>query len=227
MIDISIGQIIFLLLFSGFISIDRLAGLNIMISRPVVVSGIIGIFFGDIYGALLIGLIFEFIGMLEVPVGSTIAHDDTFGGYVGSVALILGYIKLDAVNLLAAILLISLLMYPVTLSDRWFRWINGYLVHKSIIKNKIGNENKLIFMGVFLSFIRGIVIYNIALIILLLLMSAVNIINLDFISLYDPIIALTIIATFMGGYLIRFLIINKLYKVILLILGAIAGWVII
>ena len=43
--EISIGQIIFLIFFSGFISIDRLAGLNIMISRPIVVSGIIGMWF--------------------------------------------------------------------------------------------------------------------------------------------------------------------------------------
>ena len=50
MIDISLQQIIFLILFSGFISVDRLAGLNIMLSRPIVVSGIIGIVFGDIYG---------------------------------------------------------------------------------------------------------------------------------------------------------------------------------
>ena len=87
MIDISLQQIIFLILFSGFISVDRLAGLNIMLSRPIVVSGIIGIVFGDIYAALMMGLIFEFIGMLEVPVGTTITHDDTFGGYASSLAM--------------------------------------------------------------------------------------------------------------------------------------------
>lgn len=222
--EISIGQIIFLIFFSGFISIDRLAGLNIMISRPIVVSGIIGMVLGGIYEALLVGLIFEFIGMLEVPVGTTIAHDDSFGGYAGAVAVILGFIKPDAVNILAAILIISILMYPVTLSDKWFREINRYFVKRSIAKNKTGNENKLISLGIFLAFIRGVIVYNAGLIIVLLLMNVISSIELDFTNLYEPIIALTIIATFMGGYLLRFLIINRLYKVILLGLGMAFGW---
>ncbi len=222
--EISIWQIIFLIIFSGFISIDRLAGLNIMISRPIIVSGIIGIVFNNIYAALMIGLIFEFIGMLEVPVGTTIAHDDTFGGYAGASAVLLGYINPDAVNILAAIFIISLLMYPVTLSDKGFREINRYLVKKSVINNKTGNENRLISLGIFLAFIRGVVVYNAGLIIVLVFMSIINTIELHFTNLYKPVVALTIIATFMSGYLLRFLIINRLYKVLLLALGVAAGW---
>lgn len=222
--EISIWQIIFLIIFSGFISIDRLAGLNIMISRPIIVSGIIGIVFNDIYAALMIGLIFEFIGMLEVPVGTTIAHDDTFGGYAGASAVLLGYINSDAVNILAAIFIISILMYPVTLSDKGFREINRYLVKKSVINNKTGNENKLVALGIFLAFIRGVIVYNAALIIILVFMSIISNIEHHFTNLYKPVIALTIIATFMSGYLLRFLIINRLYKVLLLALGMVAGW---
>lgn len=222
--EISIWQIIFLIFFSGFISIDRLAGLNIMISRPIIVSGIIGIVFNDIYAALMIGLIFEFIGMLEVPVGTTIAHDDTFGGYAGASAVLLGYINSDAVNILAAIFIISILMYPVTLSDKGFREINRYLVKKSVINNKTGNENKLVALGIFLAFIRGVIVYNAALIIILVFMSIISNIEHHFTNLYKPVIALTIIATFMSGYLLRFLIINRLYKVLLLALGMAAGW---
>ena len=202
--EISIWQIIFLIIFSGFISIDRLAGLNIMISRPIIVSGI--------------------IGMLEVPVGTTIAHDDTFGGYAGASAVLLGYINPDAVNILAAIFIISLLMYPVTLSDKGFREINRYLVKKSVINNKTGNENRLISLGIFLAFIRGVVVYNAGLIIVLVFMSIISTIELHFTNLYKPVVALTIIATFMSGYLLRFLIINRLYKVLLLALGVAAGW---
>lgn len=222
--EISIWQIIFLIIFSGFISIDRLAGLNIMISRPIIVSGIIGIVFNDIYAALMIGLIFEFIGMLEVPVGTTIAHDDTFGGYAGVSAVLLGYINSDAVNILAAIFIISILMYPVTLSDKGFREINRYLVKKSVINNKTGNENRLVALGIFLAFIRGVIVYNAALIIILVFMSIISNIEHHFTNLYKPVIALTIIATFMSGYLLRFLIINRLYKVLLLALGMAAGW---
>lgn len=222
--DISIYQIIFLFFFSGFISIDRLAGLNIMLSRPIIVSGIIGIVFNDIYIALMIGLIFEFIGMLEVPVGTTITHDDTFGGYASSLAMVLGIINLDAINILAAILITSLLMYPVTYSDKVFRNINRYLVNKSIMKDIRNNENKLIALGIILAFLRGVIVYNIGLFIIYLFMKYFSLIKLDISNLYDPLLALTLIATFMGGYLLRFLIINRLHKVILLCLGLLAGW---
>lgn len=222
--EIYIWQIIFLIIFSGFISIDRFAGLNIMISRPIIVAGIIGIVFNNIYAALMIGLIFEFIGMLEVPVGTIIAHDDTFGGYAGASAVLLGYVNSDAVNILAAIFIISLLMYPVTLSDKWFREINRYLVNKSVVNNQTGNENKLIVLGIFLAFIRGVVVYNAALIIVLVFMRIMSNIELHFTNLYEPVVALSIIATFMSGYLLRYLIINRLYKVLLLALGVAAGW---
>ena len=222
--EIYIWQIIFLIIFSGFISIDRFAGLNIMISRPIIVAGIIGIVFNNIYAALMIGLIFEFIGMLEVPVGTIIAHDDTFGGYAGASAVLLGYVNSDAVNILAAIFIISLLMYPVTLSDKWFREINRYLVNKSVVNNQTGNESRLIVLGIFLAFIRGVVVYNAALIIVLVFMRIMSNIELHFTNLYEPVVALSIIATFMSGYLLRYLIINRLYKVLLLALGVAAGW---
>lgn len=222
--EISVWQVVFLIFFSGFISIDRLAGLNIMISRPIIVSGIIGIVLGDISAALMIGLIFEFIGMLEVPVGTTIAHDDSFGGYAGAVAVLFGYVRPDAINILAAIFIISILMYPVTLSDKGFRDINRYFVKKSIVNNKTGNENKLIALGIFLAFIRGVIVYNTGLIIVLVFMSIIGSIELHFTNLYAPVVALTIIATFMAGYLLRFLIINRLYKVLLLALGMAVGW---
>lgn len=224
MVEISFGQMLFLIIFSGFISIDRCAGLNVMISRPIVVSGIIGIVLGNVYAALMIGLIFEFIGMLEIPVGSTIVHDDTFGGYAGTIALLLGYVKYDAVNILAAIFIISLLMYPVTSSDRLFREINRYFVKKSIKNHESNNENKLILLGIFLAFIRGIIVYNAGLIIIFIFMNIISKIEVYFNNLYSPIVALTIIITFMSGYLLRFLIINKVSKIFLLALGIIVGW---
>lgn len=222
--EISVYQIVFLFFFSGFISVDRLAGLNIMLSRPIIVSGIIGIVFNDIYIALMIGLIFEFIGMLEVPVGTTITHDDTFGGYASSLAMALGIINLDAINILAAILITSLLMYPVTYSDKVFRNINRYLINKSIIKDIRNNENKLIVLGIILAFFRGVIVYNLGFFIIYLFMYYFNLIKLDISDLYNPLLALTLIATFMGGYLLRFLIIDKLHKVILLCLGLLVGW---
>lgn len=221
---ITFYQLIFLFFFSGFISIDRLAGLNIMLSRPIIVSGIIGIVFHNIESALMIGLIFEFIGMLEVPVGTTITHDDTFGGYASSLAMVLGIVSPDAINILAAILITSLLMYPVTYSDKAFRGINRYLVNKSIIKKIDNNENKLIVSGIVLAFLRGVIIYNLGFGIIYLFMKYFKLIKLDITNLYDPVLALILIAIFMGGYLLRFLTINRLHKIILLGLGLLVGW---
>lgn len=138
--------------------------------------------------------------------------------------MLFGYVNPDAVNILAAIFIISILMYPVTLSDKGFREINRYLVKKSVLKNQTGNENKLIALGIFLAFIRGVVVYNAGLIIVLVFMSIISNIELHFTNLYKPVVALTIIATFMAGYLLRFLIINRVYKVLLLALGVAAGW---
>ena len=65
MAEISLQQIIFLILFSGAISVDRLAGFNIMLSRPIIVSGVIGIVFGNIYAALMMGLILNLLVCLK------------------------------------------------------------------------------------------------------------------------------------------------------------------
>lgn len=224
---ISILQILFLIVFSGLISVDRLAGLNIMISRPIVVAGIIGLLFGNVYATLMMGIVFEFIGMLEVPVGTTITHDDSFGGYVGAVAIVFGFIKPDAVNILSSIFIISILMYPVTLSDRLYRKTNQYFIKSSIDKYKLKNENKLVALGIVLAFVRGIIVYNMGALFVLVFMYIVCNIEFNMEKMDTPTIALTIITVFMLGYLIRFLIISKIYKVILLILGITIGWYVI
>ena len=72
-----------------------------------------------------------------------------FGGYAGASAVLIGYVSPDAFNILTVIFIVSLLIYPVTLSDKWFREINRYLVQKSVVNNKAGNENELIALGIF------------------------------------------------------------------------------
>ncbi len=206
--ELSTFQIIFILIFSGLISVDRVAGLNIMISRPIVISGILGLVFGNLSASLMMGLVFEFIGLLEVPVGATITHDDSFGGYASSLAVLLGLIHMDAFSILVSIFIISILMYPVTYSDKLFRKLNNYIMQKNIQKHKYDNDN-LGFLVVY------IIIYFF------------NKLNFNSLNIDNPVIALTIIAAFMGGYIIRFLIINRLYQIIILALGILTGWVLI
>ena len=125
---------------------------------------------------------------------------------------------------MTVIFIVSLLIYPVTLSDKWFREINRYLVQKSVVNNKAGNENELIALGIFLAFVRGVIVYNAGLIIVLIFINIMNNFEIYFTDLYKPVVALIIIAAFMSGYLLRFLIINRIYKVLLLALGIAAGW---
>lgn len=200
-----------------------------MISRPIVASGIIGILFGNITYALMAGIVFEFIGMLEVPVGTTVTHDDTFGGYAASVLIASNAIPMSAISVLACIFVTSLIMYPVTESDKIYRKINKYLLDKNIKNNESGGESRLIFIGIIIAFVRGAVFYNAGLFAVLFLVKIIgNIENMENSALYDePVIALTIIAMFMGGYLLRFLTVNNIYKILLLTSGMIAGWFII
>lgn len=225
--ELSTFQIIFILIFSGLISVDRVAGLNIMISRPIVISGILGLVFGNLSASLMMGLVFEFIGLLEVPVGATITHDDSFGGYASSLAVLLGLIHMDAFSILVSIFIISILMYPVTYSDKLFRKLNNYIMQKNIQKHKYDNDNKLIMIGIWHSFVRGIIIYNLGFLVVYIIIYFFNKLNFNSLNIDNPVIALTIIAAFMGGYIIRFLIVNRLYQIIILALGILTGWVLI
>ncbi len=224
MAEITLTQFITTIILSGIISVDRVAGLNIMISRPVIVSGILGMLYGDIITALMMGLIFEFIGMLEVPVGTTITHDDTFGGYVSSLIILLGIINRDVFSILTTIFVISILMYPVTYSDKFFRSINNHIIRKNISTYEEVQENKLIILGISLAFLRGVLVYNAGFLVVFVIMKYFNSLIADIHIEGDSILALTVIAAFMFGYILRFLIVNRVYQVIILSLGLITGW---
>lgn len=224
MVSLSILQITLIVIFSGIISVDRLAGLNIMISRPLVVSVVIGVIANDIVTAFMFGLIFEFIGMLEVPVGTTVADDDTFGGYAGAFLAVIGIVPYNAINILATIFFISIVMYPVSYTDKLYRHFNSIFLKKGLKTYTEKTETKLIFLGFIFAFIRGVFVYNLGVVLVLLCVYLFKLIDFNSMSGYEPIIALTIIATFMGGYIIRFLSLNKYIKLLLLSLGFAIGW---
>ena len=222
--SLSLLQISLIVLFSGLISVDRLAGLNIMISRPLVVSGVIGIIAGDITTAFMFGLIFEFIGMQEVPVGTTVADDDTFGGYAGAFLAVFGIVPYNAISILATIFFISVVMYPVSYTDKLYRYINRIFLNKGLEKYKDSTENQLISLGFIFAFIRGLIVYNLGFLLVFVCVSLFNLIDFNSTPNYEPLIALTIIATFLGGYFMRFLVINNLMKFLLLSCGLAVGW---
>jgi mannose/fructose/N-acetylgalactosamine-specific phosphotransferase system component IIC len=57
---------------------DREYALQIQISRPVVVSAILGLILGNIHIALMIGVSLEIIGLYAPPVGGYLPYDENF-----------------------------------------------------------------------------------------------------------------------------------------------------
>lgn len=217
----SLWQIGGLFFLSGLASVDRLAGMNIMLSRPIVIAGIVGYMFGAPILCLMIGILFEFVGMVEVPVGTVVTHDDTFAGYAAALLAAIGAASFNAVSLLFCIFITVLTMYPVTLTDKYCRSFNRRL----ILKNRGGHgenfEGKLIFYGVAVAFFRGVFVYNAAAFMIWLCLYFIDKIHN---TEYSPYVSLTVIAMFMGGYLVRFLSVTNMLKLGLLGCGMVFGW---
>ncbi len=70
---------------AGLLSMDRLTAFNFMLSRPLVVSALIGAVGGNFLWCLVGGVFFELVGLLDLPVGTHIACEDTFGAFAYSV----------------------------------------------------------------------------------------------------------------------------------------------
>lgn len=217
----TVFQVLALALLSGLASLDRLAGMNIMLSRPFVVSGIIGCIFGNLGMCLFIGVLFELLGMLEVPVGTTVSNDDTFGGYATSLLVATGVVSHDAVSLLFCICVAVAMIYPVTLSDKYCRSFNRWLIVQSVKNHKSDFESRLISYGLVVSFLRGLIVYNSAVVIIWYILHFVdNIHN----TTYSPYLSFIFLMAFMGGYLVRFFFVKNFLKISLLTAGIAFGW---
>ncbi len=69
-------------MFAGLISVDRFAAFNLMLSRPIVVALILGLIFGNPDECFYIGLVFEAVGLIDVPFGTRIPpKEDSFGTF--------------------------------------------------------------------------------------------------------------------------------------------------
>ncbi len=76
-------------LLGGVLSLDRTAAFQFMVSRPIVVSTVIGLLFRDLTTGLLIGVMTELLWMGELPIGASLPPDETaFAIVVSSVTFI-------------------------------------------------------------------------------------------------------------------------------------------
>ncbi len=79
----------------GLLSLDRRAAFQFMLSQPLIAVTIVGLYFGDLQTAVLIGSVLQLLWMSCVMFGANVPHNDTlaaitiasaaflFGRYVG------------------------------------------------------------------------------------------------------------------------------------------------
>ncbi len=213
-------KFVFLFFLSGVASVDRNAALNLMISRPLIISSIIGLMFGQIFYCIAIGALFELIGLVDIPVGTHIPRDDTFAAYISSLLISLNRIN-TASDVLIAILLIILFIYPVTFTEKLLRKFNQMLFIRYKKRNHSGDIAPLIYRGILFSFARGVIVYNFVFLILVFLISQLqHLFELNG-NIYK---AIFLLITFCSGYLVRFLNFKSFFKYLALALGLFVGW---
>ena len=114
--------------------LDRIAALQIMISRPIVAAPLVGWLLGDVAVGLEIGLMVELLWQARLPVGAAIPPDDTQVSIAGTVlAVSLG--KLLGQSGLEYQLLCLLIALPFgkfgQFFDRFARQYNGRKIAQS------------------------------------------------------------------------------------------------
>jgi PTS system mannose-specific IIC component len=192
---------------------DRSTAFNFVLSRPIVVSSIIGLLSGNLEWCLMGGVFFELIGIMDLPVGTRIPSDDTFGAFAYSVIVSFSS-AFDLTSALCLIIVAFVIMFPVTYSFYLLRWVNALFQRRY---PEI--EGRLILVGQIFSFTRGILFYAIG---TLLCYSIYSLFNILFPPL--PEFVLIVFLAAICGYFISFFNIPILEKLTLLIMGGVISW---
>ncbi|PLX69683.1 MAG: hypothetical protein C0603_01765 [Denitrovibrio sp.] len=206
-------------LFAGLVSVDRFAAFNFMLSRPIVVSFILGLLFGNPQECFYIGLVFEAVGLIDVPFGTRIPKEDSFGAFAACTLFAILPIE-HADEFVLGFLLSILFMFPVTLSCTIGRTLNKKLFLWQHKKGKVNTE-LLLTLGLFLAFIRGVIVYGLGTCLIYLLYNHLHGYLHRHINLF---LFAIMIFTFLSGYILRFLSVRSFMKYATFTAGLIAGW---
>ena len=202
---------------AGLWSMDRSTAFNFMISRPVVVAAVIGALCGNFGWCLFGGVIFEISGLTDLPVGTRISKDDTFGAFVYSyITSMMPEITLDYAIFTA--LIAYVLVFPATYTIVFIRWIN-----KQLYIRYPGREGFLIVSGQVIAFIRGVVVYlGGAVLVNAVLRATYGHIMLPGVSMLIIVAGLALFAGYFSGFLHDSLRV----KTALLIAGGVFSWLV-
>jgi PTS system mannose-specific IIC component len=211
---------VFLVFLSGLISIDRNNALNLMISRPIVISLLFFLLVQNNVAIILIGILYEIYGVIDIPVGTHLPKDDSFATYCSLVAIVLGYVN-NSLNFMLMVLLSLVLMYFATITESYTRKINRILYNK-IECRKTFTPKYLIFLGILISFLKGIIVYNIGAVLLIILLYYVTLEADVNIGLYA-----CILITVVTAYFIEYFETFGYKKYLFIACGFIIGWLLI
>lgn len=110
----------------GVCYLDRTAACQLMLHRPLVVATLMGAVFGNLAAGAQVGVVLELIYLARLPVGASIAPDDTgaavFGGSAAAVAS--SSIGLDGASFTGLLLLSFVIAEAGKLADRFVRKVN-------------------------------------------------------------------------------------------------------
>jgi len=214
-------NIVFAVLYAGIISVDRFAAFNVMLSRPIVISMIMGLLLGNSMECFYVGIIFEAIGLVDVPFGTRVPKEDSFGAFAGC-SLLSFMPQAHEPNYVLLFLLILLMMYPVTLSLYITRAFNKTLYVRQQRNGRI-YPLRLLVTGFCFSYMRGVIFYTLGTFIIyhiyMFLHGSKN-------SEMNFFVYSLMLFAFLSGYVLRFLSAKSYLKYAFFALGLIIGWVV-
>lgn len=207
--------------FAGLISVDRFAAFNLMLSRPIVVAFILGLIFGNQQECFFIGLVFEAVGLIDVPFGTRVPKEDSFGAFAACTLFAILPIE-HSDEFVLGFLLSILVMFPVTYTCYFSRIINKAMLMKHLKRGRV-RPGLLLSFGVLVAFARGIVIYGLGTGFIYVLY---NFIHGRLENRVDLVLFAVMIFTFLSGYILRFLTVRSFVKYAIFACGLAVGWVI-
>ncbi|MGD9808341.1 MAG: PTS sugar transporter subunit IIC [Deferribacterales bacterium] len=207
--------------YAGLISVDRFAAFNLMLSRPIVVAFVLGLIFGNQQECFYIGLVFEAVGLIDVPFGTRIPKEDSFGAFAACMLFAMLPIE-HSDEFVLGFLISILLMFPVTYTCMLGRSFNKKLFMRQYERGRV-NALQLLLLGMAAAFVRGVVVYGLGTVLVYAIYNAIHgyletRFNLFLFSL--------MIFTFLSGYVVRFLSVKSFVKYVIFACGLAAGWMI-
>jgi|Wag4MinimDraft_13_1082653.scaffolds.fasta_scaffold00007_18 PTS system mannose-specific IIC component len=208
---------------SGISSVDRNAALHMMFSRPLVLSTIVGLLFGNVYLCFLSGLLIELFGNIDVPVGTKVSKDDTFMSYTMAVLISFDVVQVLS-DYLLALLVVIIFVFPVTYVDVLTRKWNQHLLMRYLKYNLYKSPFSIIWKGIMIAFLKGVVLYNLFCLVTMFIVVQIE----SYMSIEGNITAyIFLMSSFLAGYLMRFLSFKSIHKYVIFVMGLVLGWLVI